>query len=127
MIRAMHRVIGYLALFEIAVLFGFILSLRYQEGMFTSFLFLLFVVVAVVFVAYLRVKVFSYKELIYISSAASTIFILVVQILGFTVYPGLAKDMNFLSEENLIRTGVMLFIGIVGNFLLLSLVRTGRM
>lgn len=123
----MYRIIGYLASFEVVGLFGFIVASRYQEGMVTRFFPLLFALVAVVFVAYLKAKVFSYKEIAYISVAASTIFILVVQLLGFTVYPGLAKGMDFLSGENLMRTGVMLSIGTVGHFLLLSLARIGRM
>lgn len=123
----MYRIIGYLASFEVVGLFGFIVASRYQEGMVTRFLPLLFALVAVAFVAYLKAKAFSYKEIAYISVAASAIFILVDQLLGFTVYPGLAKGMNFLSGENLMRTGVMLSIGTVGHFLLLSLARIGRM
>ncbi len=117
----MYRIIGYLTSFEVIGLFGFIIASRYQEGMLTRFLPLLFTVVAVVFIAYLKVKAFSYKEIAYISVVVSTIFILVVQLLGFTAYSGLAKDMDFFSGENLVRTGVMLFVGTAGHFLLLSL------
>lgn len=123
----MYRIIGYLASIEVVGLFGFIIASRYQEGMVTRFLPLLFALVAVALVAYLKAKAFSYKEIAYISVAASTIFILVVQFLGFTVYPGLAKGMDFLSGENLMRTGVMLSVGAVGHFLLLSLARVGRL
>lgn len=119
----MYRIIGYLALFEVAGLFGFIIVSRYQGGALTRFLPLLFALVAVGFIAYLNAKAFSYKEIAYISVVASTIFILVVQLLGFTVYPGLAKGMYFLSGANAARTGVMLFVGTVGHFLLLSLAR----
>lgn len=124
---AMYKIIGYFASFEILGLLGFIFASSYQEGMVTRFLPLLLALAAVAFIAYLKAKAFSYKEIAYISVAASAIFILVVQILGFTVYPGLAKDMDFLSGENLVRSVVMLFIGIAGHFLLLSLARVGRM
>ena len=123
----MYRIIGYFASFEILGLLGFIVASRYQEEMVTRFLPLLLAVVAVALVAFLKEKAFSYKEIAYISIAASAIFILVVQILGFTVNPGLAKDMDFLSGENLVRAVVMLSIGTAGHFLLLSLVRIGRM
>jgi hypothetical protein len=116
-----------LSLFEVLGLFGFIVASRYQEGMMTRFLPLLLALVAVAFVAYLKAKAFSYKEVACISVTASAMFILVVQILGFTVYPGLAKGIDFLSGENLARTGVMLFVGTAGHFLLLSLARIGRM
>ncbi|TRO81913.1 hypothetical protein [Trichloromonas acetexigens] len=122
----MYRIIGYLALFEVLGLLGFIVSSRGPEGMVARYLPLLLAFVAVVFVAYLKAKAFSYREIVYISVAVSAVFILVVQILGFTVYPGLAKGMDFLSGENLVRTGVMLSVGTVGHFLLLSLVRIGR-
>lgn len=123
----MHRIIGYIGVFEVLGFWGFIIASRYQEGMVTRYLPLLLALLAVVFVAYLKVKAFSYREIAYISVVASAIFILVVQILGFTVYPGLAKDMDFLSGENLVRAGVMLFVGTAGHFLLLSLVRVVRM
>jgi hypothetical protein len=123
----MYRIIGYLASLEVVGLFGFIFASRYQEGMVTRYLPLLFAFVAVAIVAYFKAKAFSYKEIAYISVAASAVFILVVQLVGFTVYPGLAKGMGFLSGENLVRTGVMLSVGTVGHFLLLSLARVGRM
>ena len=122
----MYRIIGYFISIEIVGLFGFIIVSRHQEGMIIRFLPLLFAFMAVAFVAYLKAKAFSYKEIAYISAAASTGFILVDQLLGFMIYPGLAKDMDFLSEENFMRTGVMLSVGAVGHFLLLSLARIGR-
>lgn len=56
----------------------------------------------------------------------STILVLVVQILGFTVFPGLLKGMAIISEENVARSGVMLFVSTAGHFLLFVLVRILR-
>ena len=123
----MYRIIVYFASFEILGFLGFIVSSRYQEGMVTRTLPLLLALVTVAFIAYLKAEEFSYREIAYISVVASAILVLVVHILGFTVYPGLAKDMDFLSGENLVRAGVMLSIGTAGHFLLLSLVRVVRM
>jgi len=123
----MYRIIGYLALFEVLGFWGFIIASRYQEGMMARYLPLLFALVAVAFVAYLKAKVFSYREIAYISVTVSAIFVLVYLLLGFTLYPGLVKGTAFLSAKILKGTIVTLFIGTAGHFLLLSLARIGRM
>ena len=125
--NTMSKIIGYFALFEILGLLGFIVVSRYQEGMVVRFVPFLLAIVAVVFFAFLKANAFSYKEIANISVVTSVMFILVFQFLGFTICPGLAKGIDYLSAENLARTGVMLFVGITCHFLLLSLARIGRM
>lgn len=122
----MYRIIGYLAAFEVLGFWGFIIASRYQEGGIARYLPLLFAFVAVAFIAYLKAKSFSYKDIAYISVAVCSIFILVYLLLGFTLYPGLVKGTDFLSVKTLTGTIVMLSIGTGAHFLLLSLVRIGR-
>ena len=123
----MYRIIGHIGVFEVLGFWGFIIASRYQEGMMTRYLPLLLALLAVLFVAYLKTKALPYKEIAYISVVASAVFVLVYLLLGFTLYPGLVKDTDFLSIKMLTGTIVMLTIGTVGHFLLLSLVRIGRM
>lgn len=123
----MYRIIGYIGVFEVLGFWGFIIASRYQEGMMTRYLPLLLALLAVVFVAYLKTKALPYKEIAYISVVASAVFVLVYLLFGFTLYPGLVKDTDFLSIKMLTGTIVMFTIGTVGHFLLLSLVRIGRM
>ena len=70
---AMYRIIGYFASFEILGFWGFIIVSRYQEGMMIRFLPLLLAVVAITFIAFLKAKAFSYREIAYISVAASAL------------------------------------------------------
>jgi|LGVF01.1.fsa_nt_gb cytochrome bd-type quinol oxidase subunit 2 len=119
----MYRITAYFASLEVAGLLGFIIMSRYQEGVLSHFLPLLVVLVAIGSITFLKARALSYREIAFVSVVASMIFILVVQLLGFTVYPGLAKDIDFISGENAARTGVMLFFGTVGHFLLLTLAR----
>jgi cytochrome bd-type quinol oxidase subunit 2 len=121
----MYKIAGYIAGIEIAGLLGFIVVARYQEGVYRHFP-LLIAFVAVGYVAYSMAKGVSYKEIAYVAIVASAIFVSAVQFLGFTFFPGLAKDIGFLSEENAIRTAAMLLIGTVGHILLLTAVRIGR-
>lgn len=120
---AMYRIIGYFALFEILGFWGFIIVSRYQEGMMIRFLPLLLAVVAVAFITFLKAKAFSYREIAYISVAASALFAAMHLLLGFTLYPGLVKGTAFLSMKTLTGSIVMLSIGTAGHFLLLSLAR----
>lgn len=122
----MYKIAGYFASLEVAGLLAFIVASRYQEGALSRFLPLLVALVAIGHVGYWKAKTISYKEIAFVSVAASVIFISVVQFLGFTVYPGLAKGIDFFSEGNAARTGLMLFVGTVGHFLLLTLARIVR-
>jgi hypothetical protein len=122
----MYKIAGYIAGLEIAGLLGFIVVSRYQEGALSRFLPFLIALVAIGYVAYSRAKGISFKEVAYVSVMASAIFVSGVQFLGFTFYPGLAKDVDFLSGENAIRTALMLFVGTIGHTLLLAVVRIGR-
>jgi hypothetical protein len=119
----MYKIVSYFASLEIAGLLGFIFASRHQEGGEYRYLPLLIAITAIVYTAYLKTRVISYKEIIYISITVSVIFVFAVQLFGFTVYSGLVKDINFLSEENAARIGLMLLIGTVGHFLLLMLTR----
>ncbi len=120
----MYKIISYFASLEIAGLLGFIFASRYQEGGGEyRYLPLLVALTAIVYIAYLKTRAISYKEIAYVSITVSVTFVFVVQLLGFTVYSGLVKDINFLSEENAARIGLMLLIGTVGHFLLLILTR----
>ena len=94
---------------------------RYQEGMTIRFLPLLLAVVVVAFIAFLKAKAFSYREITYISIAASALFVAMYLLLGFTLYPGLVKGTAFLSMKILTGSIVMFFIGTAGHFLLLLL------
>ena len=87
------------------------------------FLPLLLALVAIAFIAFLKAKPFSYKEIAYISIAASALFVAMYLLLGFMLYPGLVKGTAFLSTKILTGSIVMLFIGTAGHFLLLSLAR----
>ena len=95
--------------------------------MVTRYLPLLLALLAVVFVSYLKAKALPYREIAYVSVVASAVFIPAYLLFGFTLYPGLVKDTDFLSIKTLTGTIVMLTIGTAGHFLLLSLVRIGRM
>lgn len=119
----MYKIVSYFASLEVAGLLGFIFASQYQEGGEYRYLPLLIALTAIVYVAYLKARVISYKEIAYVSITVSVTFIFVVQLLGFTVYSGLVKDINFLSEENASRIGLMLLLGTVGHFLLLILTR----
>lgn len=87
------------------------------------FLPLLLAVVAIAFIAFLKAKPFSYRGIAYISVAASALFVAMYLILGFMLYPDLIKGTAFLSTKILTGSSVMLFIGMAGHFLLLSLAR----
>ena len=117
----MYRIIGYFASFEILGFWGFIIVSRYQEGMMIRFLPLLLAVVAIAFIAFLKAKPFSYREIAYISVAASALFVVMYLLLGFMLYPGLVKGTAFLSMKILTGSIVILFIGTAGHFLLLLL------
>ena len=118
----MYRIIGYFASFEMLGFWGFIIVSRYQEEM-IRFLPLLLAVVAIAFIAFLKAKPFSYREIAYISIAASALFVAMYLLLGFMLYPGLVKGTAFLSMKILTGSIVTLFIGTAGHFLLLSLAR----
>ncbi|MBI5557694.1 MAG: hypothetical protein HY885_08660 [Deltaproteobacteria bacterium] len=118
-----NRIIGYFALLEVAGLLGFIVVSQHQEVVSFRYLPLLVVLVAIGAIAYFKARFLSYKEIAYVSVVASAIFILVEQLLGFTVYPGLVKDAVFLSGDYVAHILVMLLIGTVGHFLLLFLAR----
>jgi hypothetical protein len=111
----------YFVSLEISGLIGFIMASFYQEWSPFRLVPLLVALVAIGYVAFSKAGALSCKEITCISIMASAGFVLVVQILGFTVYPGLAKDLEFLSGENAARTGLLLIIGIFGHFLLLLL------
>ena len=119
----MYKIIGYFASFEILGFWGFTIVSRYQEGMMIRFLPLLLAVVAILFITFLKAKPFSYRKIAYISVAASALFAAMHLLLGFTLYPGLIKGTAFLSMKILAGSIVMLFIGMAGHFLLLSLAR----
>ena len=119
--------IVYLSSIEVLGLLGFIITSRYHGGMVTRYIPLLLVLATTALIAYVKAKEFTSQEIICISVGASTISILMVQVLGFTVYPGLAKGLVFLSVDNLIRTGVVLSLGIVGHCTLLFLGKVGQL
>lgn len=116
----------YLASSEIVGLLGFLFISRYQDAAFARFLPLLIALATVGYVAYRNGTAISYKQIGGVSLVTSAMFVVVVQLLGFMVFPGLNKDMDFLSLENATRAGLMLVIGMVGNFLLLTLARVAR-
>jgi hypothetical protein len=122
----MYKIVNYFAGIEILGLLGFIVFSRYQNGDLTRLLPLLISFLAIVYVAYSKATGISKKEVFYVAIMASAIFVSAMQFLGFIFYPGLAKDIEFLSTENLIRTVLMLIIGTFGHTLLLTVVRIWR-
>lgn len=126
----MFKIAVYFASLEVSGLVGFVMASFYQGWSPFRLLPLLIALLAIGYVASSKTGVLSYKEITYISIMASASFVLMVQLLGFTVCPGLAKDLELLSGENAARTGVMLIIGTVGHFLVLILAqraKSGRM
>lgn len=119
----MGKIVSYFSFVEVIGLLGFIFASRYQMGGEYRYFVLLIALVAIIYVAYLRVGVISYKEIIYISIAVPAVFVIAVQFLGFTYYPGLVKDIDFFSVENTTRMGLIMIVGTVGHFLLFILVR----
>ncbi|MCU7966181.1 MAG: hypothetical protein KZQ74_03140 [gamma proteobacterium symbiont of Bathyaustriella thionipta] len=119
----MYKIISYFSALEVFGLLGFIYIAQHQEGTLFRFLPLLVVLAIIGFIAFLKMRTLSYKKIAYVSIIVSIIFISVIQILGFTVYHGLVKGVTFISWDNAIRVGVVLFICTIGHFLLLLLVR----
>jgi|GEM_PF-2232126 hypothetical protein len=122
----MYKTAAYIASVEVFGLLGFIIASRYHEGMLVRFLPILIALVAIIYISYFKAVMILHKEIVYISILASAIFIFVVQILGYTIYPGLNKDIDFFSGTNALRTVLMLSIGFSGHFLLLALVNIVR-
>ena len=116
----------YLALIETAGLIGFILMSRYQDGERARFFPLLVALTTIGYVAYLSASAMSYKAIAYVALVASATFVFLVQVLGFVVFPGLAKDVDLLSSENATRVGLVLTICFIGHGLLLTLARVAR-
>lgn len=119
----MGKIVSYILLAEVIGLIGFIFAAQYQEVAQYRYLVLLIALVAVIYVAYLRVGVISYKNIIFIAITVSAVFVIAVQFLGFTLYPGLVKDIDFLSMENATRMGLIMMMSTVGHFLLFILIR----
>jgi hypothetical protein len=120
-----YRTIGYLVAVEFLGLLGFVL-LSSENGSPIRFLPLLIAVVAVGFIAYAKASANSYKAIGYISVVASIILVVLFQVLGRTVFPGLVKDVEFFTLADTSRAGIMLAIGVCGHFLLFSLARMMR-
>ena len=119
----MYKIVGYFSALEIAALIAFMAISGGQGAGVLRYLPLLTAVVVMGCIGYSKSKSMAYKDIAFVSIAVSAIFASAVQLLGFTMYPGLAKDIEFLSGENAARAGTMLLIGSIGNFLLLALVR----
>ncbi|MFA5652723.1 MAG: hypothetical protein WDA72_01270 [Desulfomonilia bacterium] len=122
----MYKIAGCFSLIETLGLFGFIVVSKFQGGSLFGFVPLLIAFVVAVYVAFSKAKGISIKEIILVSFMASSIIVSVVQFLGFTFYPGLAKDIEFFSSENAIRIVLMLVIGMLGHVLLMAVARIGR-
>lgn len=119
----MYKVAVCIAALEIAGLLSFIAVSRYYEVTSLRYLIFLIVFVAVALVTYSSARRISYKRFACVAFIASVVFISVDQFLGFNFFPGLAKDIDFISFENAIRTVVMLVVGTAGHILLLAVVK----
>lgn len=117
----MYKIGVCLASTEIAGLLGFLFLSCYHDATIARFLPLLIALVTIGYIAYRTGSAISYKEIVWVSLIASAMFVVLVQLLGFMVFSGLVKDMNLLSLENAARAGLMMAIGMVGHFLLLTL------
>jgi hypothetical protein len=126
MMNTAYRTVSYLVVAEFLGLLGFVLLGQHENGSAIRLLPVLLAVLAVGFIAYAKTTADSYKAIAYISIAAAAIFVVLVQLLGRTAFPGLVKDLGFFTSENASRVGIMLLIGIGGHFLLLSLARVVR-
>jgi len=75
------------------------------------------------YIAIFFAKKLTFKDIILVSVVTSGLFSLMEQFLGFTVYPGLAKDIQFVSYDNANHIGLIMIISIIGHLILLSLAR----
>ena len=117
----MLKISLYFILSETCALIAFLLASSHQDWSSFRFIPALLVLIFVGYVSIWKANVFSYRENLYISIIISSALVSIVNLLGFTVYSGLAKDLNFLSSENAIRTAFLLIISFIGHYLLLSL------
>jgi MFS family permease len=115
----MMRLAGYFAALEITSFLGFIVLSSHQSTASWRLLPFLIAVIVIVYIAFSKARRLSINEINYVSIISPVIFITVDQILGFTLYPGLVKDIEFFSRENAITVGIILFAGVLAHFLLL--------
>lgn len=121
-----YRTVSYLVAAEFLGLLGFVLLGQQEGASAIRFLPVLLAVLAVGFIAFAKTTAESYRVIAYISIAVAVILVMLIQLLGRTVFPGLVKDIGLFTAENASRLGIMLVIGIGGHFLLLSLARVVR-
>lgn len=122
----MYKVAGCIAVLEIIGFLGFIIFSKHHEMDFIRYLPLLISFILVGYISYFWTSLFSYEEIVFVALIVSVIFVFLDQILGFTLYPGLAKGIGFISWENMVRTIIMLVVGMISHILLLIAIRIGR-
>lgn len=121
---AMSRTVAYLVTIELLGLLGFIEVSCHLEQMPARYIPLLLALGMVSAVAYLKARTFSYREIAYIAVIVSVISVAAVQVLGFTVYPGLAKGIDLISYWNLSHSLELLVLGFLGHCMLFGLTRS---
>lgn len=122
---AVLKTTGYFVIAETLGLLGFMLAAQYVDGH-GRFVPLILAIIVVAGIAWVQVKTKSFRELLYVSGLASIVFVILVQALGHTAVPGLAKDTPLLSELNIVRSAQLTVTLLIAHVVLLGLARTGR-
>jgi riboflavin transporter FmnP len=123
--RAVFRTTSYLVITELLGLLGFMLAAQYVDGP-GRFLPFILAIIVVAGIAWVQAKEKSFRELLYVSVLASIVFVILVQALGHTAVPGLAKDTALLSELNISRAVQLAVLLLIAHVVLLGLARTAR-
>lgn len=110
-----------IALLEILGLAGFIVMSRFELSFLTRVVPLVTAFFVITWICCSFVGRLSIIKVVYISVAVSVIFVVVFQFLGFIFYPGLVKDVHFISKVNLNNACALLLVCFVGNLLLFML------
>lgn len=113
----------YFAALEVLGLLGFITIASIQASALLKSLPLIIILISVGYFAARTTKIFSIRQLFGIAAIASIIFTVSVQFLGFLFYPGLIKDINFLSLENAKNVVIIFGSGLFVHMFLFTLVK----
>lgn len=123
----MRKLIVYLLVLEVGGLLGFIVVSTYPEIQSLRYFPILMAAGGVFIFSFNVAPRLTIKQVAYSSIIVSLLFVLALQALGFTIFPGLVKDMELISVDNVARMGLMILIGVISHFvLLMSAHRFGR-
>lgn len=117
----MLRFIVLVSLLELSGFLGFIILSGSQQWDSIRYFPIYFSIMLVVYVSLLEVGRINFNNLIYCSFILSIIFLVFDQVLGFYFYPGLEKDVDFISLDNFYRSALLLTIIVTLHLLLFYL------